>query len=277
MIRKFTLISLLAIGLAQPTYAREPILITKDSPTNHVLAKKALAVSLVPEVMGLLEVSFRQRINEDPRVTREQQQILADLLIKSMNTQGELSMISEAVSRESDIASLNQFVEAYSTPTATKLNAMSLKASEPTELAKLKNFVSELEAAPIDTQRARLVLRLDELTEASKMTGEFMLAMATRLARTQPGTPRYQQLADKVMEQARDQSFVMTLFSFQTATTEEIAAFVSLHENPQVAKVAKVILREMMHGIQNMTDRALESVFMDGAAALSFNPTLRRE
>jgi hypothetical protein len=91
MIRKFTLLFLLAIGLAQPTYAREPILLAKDSPAHHALAKKALAVSLVPEVMGLLEVSFRQQINEDPRVTREQQQILTDLLIKSMDTQGELS------------------------------------------------------------------------------------------------------------------------------------------------------------------------------------------
>lgn len=250
-------------------YAAQPTPIGAEVQTRRALAERALQLARAPEMFALQEKSARQRAKDDPRVAPGDYQRVADLIVKWMDSRNELAAIADAIQRQCDVQALQRFNEAYSTPLAVKLNAMSLQAGDPDEQAKIKDFVAQFESVPPNPQRVQLLLRLDELTDASKIIGENLLAMTARMSRAQPGSPRYQQMEAKVREQAVEQTLVMMLFSLRQASNDELKAYVDLHEDPLVAKVASVLTRESMNGIQNMLDRVIESAVLEGPKVMA--------
>lgn len=240
-----------------------------EAQAHLTLAEQAVKLARVPETFALQEKSARQRAMEDSRLEPGERQRVAELLVKWMDSPRELARIAVAIRQQCDVQALTRFNEANSTPVAVKLYVMALQASDVDEQANLKAFVAKVKTMPPDQQRVRLLLRLDELTNTSKIGADSLLETTARMSRVQPGSPRYRQMEEKIREQVADQMFMLMLFAFRQATNEELRAFVDLYEDPLVAKVASVLNLESMNGVQNMLDRIVESAVIEGRDVMS--------
>lgn len=259
----------IALLLALSALAAIPRDAHADVQSRRALAERTLQLARVSDTLSLQEDTVRHRVEDNPAVTPERRRQMTDFILKAMDSQRELSAILQAVELQCDTPALQAFNDAYAQPVATKLNALALQAGDPREQENLKAFAAQLESAPPSPERMRMLLRLDELTDTSKITAENMWALTARMSRTQPDSDRYRQMEEKVRDQTRETVLLTMLFSLREASDDEIAAFVALHERPQVAKVASILTRETMNGVQNMLDRVIESVVLDTPKAVS--------
>lgn len=244
-----------------PVFAKKPVAPAGNSTAYHqALAERALELMLVSDMLAIQEMSSRQIIGQNPEIPPEKRQKIAELLAGAMDWRSELPIISKAVQEQCDIPSLKAFNRAYSKPVAVRINRLSLKASEPAEQARMKDYLAQLESAPPSQERIQKLLHLDALTSSTEITADSMVKITARVANLQPDGAGYQEMEEKVRSQIKEYVLGSMLFSTREASDKEIAAYVALHENPQVAKVEKVLFREAMNSILNIVDRVMTAL-----------------
>lgn len=239
-----------------PVFAKKPATPASNVTTSRqALAERALELSLVPDVLAIYEKSFHQTIGQDPEIPPEKRRKMEELFVGAMDLRNELSAISKAMQEQCDIPSLKAFNRAYSQPVAVRLNRLSLKAGEPAERARMKDYLTQLESAPPSQGRIQKLVHLDNLTSSSEITADSMVKITARVSNLQPGTYGYQEMEEKVRSQIKEYVLGSMLFSVREASDKEIATYVALHENPQVARVVTVGFRETMNSVVNIVDR----------------------
>lgn len=197
-------------------------------------------------------------------LSEEDRRSLASAMVQAVDPHRLQSTVAKALLENCDAASFGGVLEQLRGPLPQKMRELEANSSKPEAASELQQYLASLKDHPPAPERIQILREFVAATKAADFFTDMLVAVSRSMALgftgKEPTAGELNDVRSKASASAENQMLAVTLFTYRTATDDELRQYVSMYETQPFQAFSDATTKALLTGFSDETRHIAEEV-----------------